>query len=196
TLAAPVEIGRRAIERKNQRSLFHGAGRVAVILFREDGRLEFLLWRAFPQEIDFDIRCLRFGLLQQLGRLRSIEFEQHNRVLDLAALARFRFHLHGGIAARENFCGLECAAFFIKNVHGVCAGCRSRRIYLSGRQDSIGTAGFYRDGRMRSSTSGSHCSKSEMPWSLSSRSRSSQPWYQSTISRQSSTSSPFAARRS
>src|SRR5690606_3259221 len=86
-LAAPVEIGGRAVQRENDGGLFDRAGRVAEIILRECGGVELLLRSAFPKEIDFKGQGKRLPLFQQGRRGRLLETEQYAGVLDLAALA-------------------------------------------------------------------------------------------------------------
>src|SRR5690606_17851295 len=115
--ATPMEVSRRTIQRKDQSRLFNRRRCVAKVLFSEYRRLELFLRRALPEKLYIDVGRLILCFFEQLRRLGLFELKKNDRVLDLAAFARLGFDLHGRIAARENPCGFERAAFFIKDVH-------------------------------------------------------------------------------
>src|SRR5690606_13632200 len=80
--AAPVEIGRRAVQAHHERGALNGAGRLSVILGRERGGVEFFLGRAFPQELQIQFLGGSGGLGQQRGGRGLGESEQRIAPLD------------------------------------------------------------------------------------------------------------------
>ncbi|VDL03198.1 hypothetical protein FR5810_01660 [Bordetella pertussis] len=164
-LAAAMEIGRRAVQAHQQGGLLDRAGGVAEVLGRQRGRVEFLLRRALPEELQVDVLGQRGRLGHQRGRLRRREGEQGAGALDLAALARFRLNLQAGVGLGQDIAGLEAAVVVVKHVHsenpsGAAASGAPRHIaaypYINNQ---------WGEPRANSRTSGIQRGKSDRPWS-------------------------------
>lgn len=80
-----------------QGGLLDRGGGVAEIVGRQGRGLEFLLGRAFPQELQVQGFGQRGRLGHQRGGFGRGEIEQRIGALDLAALARLRLHLEAGV---------------------------------------------------------------------------------------------------
>ena len=116
--ALAAEVDRRAMQRNRQRGLLRGICARAEVLAGQVGKAELVSWRAFPEEIQIDVRrqCVR-GLRQFTGRWLG-KLQQHIARLDLGALGARQLDLIGLALLGQNGACADLAAFFKQQLHG------------------------------------------------------------------------------
>ena len=117
--ALAAEVHRRAVHAQHQRGALDRTEAFAEVLGAQRGEREFVVRRAFPQEIQVDVLRGGVGLLHQFGRARLVEFDQHVFRAHLRAPAARQLDLKRVALARQHAARLETARFLEENVHSI-----------------------------------------------------------------------------
>jgi len=117
--ALATEVHRRAMHAQHQRRTFYRAERRAEVVGAQRRKREFVVGRAFPQEIEIDLLRCSIGLLDQIARARLLEFDQHVFCPHLGAPAARQLDLKRIALARQHAARLETTRFLKENVHSI-----------------------------------------------------------------------------
>ena len=106
-----VEVDRCRVQPEQQRGGLDAARLPAVVVARDVEEAELVPRRDLPEKVEVDPVGLGVGALQQYGRRRLAEPEQHVRTLHLGPLAAGELHLVRSVGARQHRARLEGAVF-------------------------------------------------------------------------------------